>query len=134
MNSSYLIFFDESCPLCRKWMEWVCHKDRKKSFIFSPLEGSTFEKVFKEKSRFYLSLNSIILVENPFSEKPKISIRSKAIRKIAWVLGGKYRLIGLLSLFFLGADWMYQWIASRRSKMTVKGNLGLSLPKDRLLP
>ena len=134
MHSSYIIFFDASCSFCQKCVAWICQVDQKKAFMLAPLNGSTFNQVFRGEGAFYCSLNSILLVETPVPKELKVKIRSKAIRKILWVLGGKYRLVVCVSLLLFGADFLYEWIASRRSKWTFKDPVAASLPEDRFLP
>lgn len=133
MNSPYLIFFDDTCPFCRSWIAWIYERDVQRLFLFAPLKGTTFAQTIKNGD-FYLEQDTILLVEDPFSESPKINIRAQAVRKILWALGRGFRVLAWISFLFPRADRVYHWIASRRNTLGSSQNKILSLPKDRLLP
>jgi predicted DCC family thiol-disulfide oxidoreductase YuxK len=131
MDEQYIIFFDADCAFCRKAVMKIFQADKKESFLFSPLKGATFIEVAKEQRDYLFSLNTLVLVKNPFSERPEIKVRSEAVKEIFWLLGGKYKILAILSSLFF-ADLFYQWIAGNRTK--VHPDKGVALPANRLLP
>ena len=122
-----IIFFDATCPLCCGFIEKIYKSDRRHQFLFAPLLGSTFAKTVKENREALLEQNTLVLAEGE-----KIWVRSKAVYRILWMLGGWMRLASFLCIIFPAADLIYRWIASSRSKGSC--DIKLSIPKELLLP
>lgn len=101
------MFFDKQCSFCNRAVGFILSKDKKKDFLFAPLEGITAQK-------FALSTKSLVLIEN-YTTHPNIIVEGKAVLRILWHLGGLYALIGVLSFLpsFL-FDRVYRWIAQHR--------------------
>ena len=100
----YVIFYDEDCGLCDMCMRFVLKRDLEKRFLFASLTGKTAEKeLFKD----YLALDSLILLEDT-----QIFIRSRAIFRLLWLLGGFYTIFGVL----VSADLMLFWQFIYRKK------------------
>ena len=66
----------------------------------------------------YREADSVILVENYDSKNPRYSLFGKAVFRIGWLLGGRWRLMGWIS--FLPAflyDWAYRLVAHNRRRL-----------------
>lgn len=126
----HLILFDATCSLCQRAANHIICIDVNKCFIFSPLTGKTATSILKEKQQTFLKKNSLVLIEN-YKQKPKISLRSKALFKIYFHIGGIYKLFGLLAFCPLLFDPFYRLVASHRHEFKDKRNF--SLPKDRFI-
>ena len=103
----YLVFFDEPCPLCNRAVRFILKKDHKKRFYFAPLGGKTAEQ--KQVSE----TNCLVLLH----DEKKVT-QGKAVLRICWLLGGKYRFWGWLS--YLPSepfDFIYRFIARFRRRI-----------------
>lgn len=103
--SKRIVFYDTECSFCHKWAMRIAKWDKKEVFYFASIKGSHAQKMlsFTPKSILFL-------------EASKVYIKSKAIFRILWLLGGSKKIIGLL--FFLPGflfDWLYNVIARLRS-------------------
>ena len=106
-NLMYIVFFDEPCPLCNKAVHFILKRDRKDHFYFAPLGGET------AKARDVCEKKSLVLLHDG-----KKVTEGKAVLRICWLLGGKYRLIGWLS--YLPSepfDFIYRFVAKFRHRI-----------------
>ena len=136
-NSSHLVFYDGSCGLCDRIVAFLIKRDKKKCFVFAPLDGITAGKFLQDLAEKYKQGDSLILVENYQSVSFKIYLFSQAAFRIAWLLGGFWKLIGWL--FFLPAflfNWIYYFIARHRHQFFSSRSCEFpqNLSKDRFLP
>lgn len=110
----HLVFYDGACGLCDHIVQFLLKIDKKRNFIFAPLQGKTFINFFKNNSDIYQRTDSLILIEN-YQTKTQIYRYGKGAFRIAWLLGGPWKLIGwihfLPSLLY---DWAYFIIARNR--------------------
>jgi predicted DCC family thiol-disulfide oxidoreductase YuxK len=107
-----IIFFDQHCPLCRRTISYLASQDKKKHFRFAPLDGTTAEKMFLSNLSHLRNLNTVILMEQPSG---KIWLRGRAIFRVLWLLGGKWKFLGwLYSMPFV--DLFYKFIAKHRKR------------------
>ena len=133
MNSKHLVFFDGNCGLCNLAVRHIINIDGKRHFLFSPLDGEVTRAVLKNSYEAMLKANTMILVENYKTSKKQVWIRSRAILRIYWIVGGKWKIPGILS-FLPGClgDFFYRLFALYRYRL----NIALpkdSIPKDRFL-
>ncbi len=104
-----IIFFDQHCPLCRRTISYLSHQDKNKHFRFAPLDGTTAKKMLHSNLR---DLNTVILVEHPGG---KTWIRGRAVFRVLWLLGGKWKFLGwLYTMPFV--DLCYKFIAKHRKR------------------
>jgi predicted DCC family thiol-disulfide oxidoreductase YuxK len=109
----HLLFFDEQCPLCQKAVKRVLKLDRKKQFLFASLSGKTAKhEEIHEK-------NTLVLIENYETTHSRIWRRGKGALRIFWLIGGPWKLLGLLS-YLPGADLIYRWISHHRHNLSRK--------------
>lgn len=124
----HIIFYEGGCPLCNRAVRFLLAHDRKKSFLFAPLGGITA----KQKIPLFTSLDTLVFLENGHT----ILVEGKAVLRLAWHLGGFYRLLGLFSFLPSGIfDFFYRLVAQRRYHLFK--NSKILDPKDfeeRLLP
>jgi predicted DCC family thiol-disulfide oxidoreductase YuxK len=106
---AHLIYFDDQCSFCRRWVKRISRLDRRKLFAFYPLNEA------KEKE--LIAQDTLILVENAKTPQKKIWLRGRAIARIFWLLGGVYRIMGVFSFFPLGLDLIYRFIAHHRHRL-----------------
>jgi predicted DCC family thiol-disulfide oxidoreductase YuxK len=47
MDQQTIVFFDGACGLCNKTVDFVLRHDRKRRFLFAPLQGETFRQIVR---------------------------------------------------------------------------------------
>lgn len=106
-----LILYDGACGLCRASVLFVLKRDKKKRFLFAPLQGVTAKKILP----FPISEDSVVVVEEFDTAAPRLTFSGKGACKILWLLGGLWSLPGLL-YFLPGAllNPVYRFIAGKR--------------------
>ena len=109
INSS-ILFFDGDCGLCQSTVRFLLKRDKRRKLKFSPLQGSTAQKVLDKKWR--VDLSTVV-----FYDKGVVYTQSTAALRALSFLGGVYFLLSCTLLFlplFL-RDRAYQFIAARRA-------------------
>jgi predicted DCC family thiol-disulfide oxidoreductase YuxK len=81
-----IIFFDGPCPLCNRVIHWIMKADTRRLFLFASLQGETARDLPKDR-------DSLILLEERPSGR-RLTFEAKAVLRILWLLGGRYRLLG----------------------------------------
>lgn len=117
-NPNHLVFYDGECGLCDHTVQFILKQDKNKVFAFAPLQGPTAAKFLQHLPEDMKGADSIILIENFRFSRQKTYIRSKAVFRILWLLGGAWLLLGWLS--FLPAflfDWGYRIVAKYRKRL-----------------
>lgn len=132
----HLIFYDGTCGLCDRTVQFLLKIDKHQIFAFAPLQGITAAKFLTTLPENFRQIDSLILVENYRSPDAKIFLQSKAVFRIFWLLDSFWTLIGWLnflpSLFF---DWAYKLIARNRYQLFSRSCLIPSKNnKQRFLP
>ena len=131
----HLIFFDAECSLCQKMVQNLLQIDKTALFSFAPLNGATAQKEFTGKYAPLKDKDSIVLLENFRTPEKRFWIRSRAIFRIFWLLGGKWRLIGWFYQFPFGTDLVYMMVARHRHLATGKPSKVIPFEHaDRFLP
>lgn len=128
--SNHLILFDDQCALCWRCVNIAIQLDKSGLLLFAPLKGVTA----KERLPFDLfEKNSFVLIENFKGGHSIIRIYGKALFRIFWLLGGFWKVVGLLH-FLPGwlIDPLYRFIASRRGRCR-KGEVPMIHP-EKFLP
>jgi predicted DCC family thiol-disulfide oxidoreductase YuxK len=133
----HLVFYDGNCGLCDYLVQFIIGQDKQKQFVFAPLFGETASQYLNNLSLDLRYEDSLILIENYQSPNRQYYLLSKAAFKIAWQLGGYWKIPG--ALFFLPAflfDWLYRLVALYRHHFISNKtcNLPLEDQKSRFLP
>jgi predicted DCC family thiol-disulfide oxidoreductase YuxK len=131
-----IIFFDNDCGLCSWSVRFLLKRDKKNLFFFAPLNGKTAAQVLSEWRLAHPTVDSLVLVETENGKR--ISFYSRAIARIAWLLGWPWSFFGVLSLLpgwmLAPTDWAYRVIASHRKQFCSLEKAAFSSDPDRLLP
>ena len=122
-----LLFYDGECGLCDRIVQSVLLHDKHKRYMFAPLQGVTAADMLKKLPKEYRGLDSLVLIENYKSPQRQYYVMGKGALRIAWNLGGFWRLIGWMSFLppFL-YDWAYRLVARNRER--IFGKLFCVLP------
>lgn len=130
-----VLFYDGECWLCNWAVRFVLQHERQPRFLFASLTGKTAQARLKEQ---YREANSLVLLDCEAPPEKRVQIRSRAVFRLCWLMGGVWRVPGLLQ--FLPAflfDWAYNLIANNRYAIWGKAeNCDLPPPelRERLLP
>ena len=105
-----VILFDGYCNLCNSQVNSILRFDSKKFFYFSNLDSLFSKKVIKENKVESLEGKTIILYHNN-----KIIIKSNAAIKIAYLLGGFFKIFIIFKILpnFI-RDGIYDVISRNR--------------------
>lgn len=105
-GSNPIIFFDGVCGLCNRFVDFVIRRDKKKKFMFAPLQGTTANEYNISLEKY----NSVVLWQND-----KILIKSSAAIAILAQLPGLLRLTKVLLIIpKMIRDWFYDLVAHKR--------------------
>jgi predicted DCC family thiol-disulfide oxidoreductase YuxK len=83
------IFYDGNCGLCHRVVRFVLAEDRIGRFVFSPLQGETFQRTVREVVRGGLPDSFVV-----FDQFGRLLLRSDAVIYITTRLGGLWRVLG----------------------------------------
>ena len=108
-----ILFFDGECNLCNSTVDFVIHRDRKRSFRYAALGSPSADRLLPEDLPEKHNLESFILLQDG-----KSYVRSEASLRVARWLPFPWKLCSLFLLVpsFL-RDPVYRFIARRRYEM-----------------
>ena len=116
-SSKYYVFYDGDCGLCNYWVQWILKNDHRKQFLFSALQSEFGQKFLKERNLENQQLNTLYL----WKLKAFYETKSRAVFKIAKILGGKYAVFGYLNLLPRPVtDFCYDRVAANRKGFSVQ--------------
>ena len=110
MADSSIVLFDGVCNLCNSSVQFIIKRDKKKKFLFAPLQGKKGQEIFLKHSLPAGELNSFILAEGD-----KIYTKSTGALRMLKKLGGPWSL--LYAFIIVPAfirDGIYNWVAQNR--------------------
>src|SRR5262245_23272129 len=119
-----IVFYDGSCPLCNWIVRFLIKADTKDLFLFAPLQGETAKKRLNNPS-----LQHVVLLEGD-----RQYYASKAVLRLFWLLGGRYRLIGwayILPAFL--TDPLYYLVAKNRNRL-FPNKKSVKIDSSKILP
>ena len=99
----HLVFYDGSCGLCDRVVNFILWADKEEQFAFAPLQGVTAKKLVPEYTN---QLDTLVLIEDYQSTDRKTYTLSKAAFRILWLLGGWWTFIGWKNFL---PSWMFDW-------------------------
>ncbi len=114
------ILYDGYCNFCARVVRSILRHDRKKRFLFSPLQSSFGATVQgRLKARYGAVPDSIVLLHNN-----KVYVRTDAVLRIAAIIGGPWYLLSPLwllprklrnALYDIVARKRYRWFGQREA-------------------
>jgi predicted DCC family thiol-disulfide oxidoreductase YuxK len=133
-TADHILFFDHECPFCVRSIRQIIQQDPEHKFAFAPLRGETAKEVLSGPQSPLKKANSLVVVENWRSTDRKFWIKSRAMLRVYWLLGGQWKLFGCFSLFpkFLG-DFIYDQVSAHRHQFRLRPDQEIG-PEERFLP
>lgn len=116
-KNKHIVFFDGDCGVCNFWVQWILERDKKDQFMFASLQSDFGQKFLSERGLETQQFNTLYL----WKPHQYYLIKSKAVLKIANLLGGIYNLsiIGKLIPTFI-SDKIYNKISENRMKLSAQ--------------
>ncbi|PKF74185.1 thiol-disulfide oxidoreductase DCC family protein [Chryseobacterium sp. PMSZPI] len=113
-ENKHIVFFDGDCGVCNFWVQWILERDKKDQFMFASLQSEFGQQFLSERGLETKEFNTIYL----WKPTQYYLIKSRAILKIANLLGGIYQLsiIGKIVPVAL-SDSIYNLISKNRMKL-----------------
>ncbi|MDR6921744.1 MULTISPECIES: thiol-disulfide oxidoreductase DCC family protein [Chryseobacterium] len=113
-EDKHIVFFDGDCGVCNFWVQWILERDRKDQFMFASLQSDFGQKFLSERGLKTKVFNTLYL----WKPKQYYLIKSRAVLKIANILGGIYKLSAIGKIFpaFL-SDKAYDLVSRNRMKL-----------------
>lgn len=134
MTGQHLLFYDGECGLCDHTVRLVLQMDKEGKFLFSPLQGQAAKRLLPDELLLENGSDTLVVVED-WQGNPKIHTEGSGALRLAWLLGGVWRLIGWLYFFHFGlANPLYRLVARNRHRLFGKETcINPNLYQDRFL-
>ncbi|MEY8759916.1 thiol-disulfide oxidoreductase DCC family protein [Chryseobacterium tongliaoense] len=114
-EDKYVVFFDGDCGVCNFWVQWILERDKKDKFMFASLQSGFGQNFLSERGLENKQFNTLYLWKpgRYYLEK------SRAVLKIADILGGTYKVLSLLGklMFPAVSDKVYDLVSRNRMKL-----------------
>jgi len=113
-KNKHIVFFDGDCGVCNFWVQWILEKDKNDQFMFASLQSDFGQQFLSERGLETKEFNTMYL----WKPQHYYFIKSRAVLKIADLLGGIYKLsfVGKIFPSFL-SDKVYDLISRNRMKL-----------------
>jgi predicted DCC family thiol-disulfide oxidoreductase YuxK len=109
-----IILYDGECALCNHYVQWVLKYDHRAQFCFSPLQGKFAEEA-QTRHPLIAQISSIVVLDIDLNGTEQIWLRSAAVLRIIYYLGGYWRLLLVFQLIpVIIRDRIYDFIARYR--------------------
>ncbi|MEP7266491.1 MAG: DCC1-like thiol-disulfide oxidoreductase family protein [Saprospiraceae bacterium] len=107
-----IIYFDGTCVLCNWFFKWLVQHDKKKLFQFDTLQSIAGQELV-DRLKMEVVEETVVLRHNK-----ETYTYSTAVLKIFKMMGGWYKLMGILGLLFpkFLRDGVYLFISKNRYK------------------
>lgn len=114
-DNKYIVFFDGDCGVCNFWVQWILERDKKDRFLFASLQSEAGQRFLTKEKLSTTQFNTLYLLQ----PDTKYLIKSRAVLKIATLLGGAYSLLGLGRIMprFV-SDYLYDKVSENRMKIS----------------
>ncbi|RKT01230.1 thiol-disulfide oxidoreductase DCC family protein [Chryseobacterium defluvii] len=111
-ENKYIVFFDGECGVCNFWVQWILERDKKDNFLFASLQSDFGQKFLSERGLERKQFKTLYL----WKPHQYYLIKSKAVLKIANILGGRYKLLSFFGklMFPAVSDRIYDMVARNR--------------------
>lgn len=134
-----VVFFDGVCGLCNRFVDFVLSRDRRGAIRFAPLQGETARQVLSSEFRVPSAKTPFFDTIVWLDSSSRQFVRSAAVVRVLWQLGGVWSLIGWL-LWLIPRplrDVGYRLVAANRYRLFGKKEtcrLPSPAERERFLP
>ena len=119
-----IVFFDDSCLLCNRTLQWILRNEKTHTLYFAPLSGLHAKGLIE---RFFTVPDSIIVSKNN-----ELFVKSLAIIQVLKEMGGIWKLVSICLrcipnyirdiVYDFIAKNRYQWFGTVEECLLMKGN------------
>ncbi|RZJ46362.1 MAG: DUF393 domain-containing protein, partial [Flavobacterium sp.] len=114
-SDKHIVFFDGECGVCNFWVQWILERDKNDQFMYASLQSEFGQKFLSERGLKTKQFNTLYL----WKPKNYYLTKSKAVLKIANLLGGIYKFSAIGKIFpSFFRDKIYDKISENRMKMS----------------
>ena len=125
-----LLLYDGACGLCAASVQFVLRHERRRDLRFAPLDSGTGAAV-RARHPELAGVDSMIWVDRPGAPDEAVTVRSSAALRVAWYLGGLWRLTAAGRLVPRPLrDGLYDLVARHRHRLAGGGDRCLMPPPD----
>lgn len=112
-----LIVYDGVCGLCNGFIKFVIQNDKKRAFVFTPLQSDVGKQVLAKHGFDASSLNTVYLVRDLGGNESVLS-KSQAAFFVMQTLGGVFQIVAMGRLLgpWIG-NALYDLVATNRYKV-----------------
>lgn len=115
---SHLVFYDGQCGFCDQVVQVLLKADKRRIFLFAPLQGKTAAMMLKDLPDEMKGVDSLVLIEDYQLPSQRYYVLGKGALRIAWLLGGWGSLLGWISFLPAGLyNWGYRLVAKNRHRL-----------------
>ncbi|WP_027387849.1 thiol-disulfide oxidoreductase DCC family protein [Chryseobacterium gregarium] len=126
-QNKHIVFFDGDCGVCNFWVQWILERDKQDQFLFASLQSDFGQKFLSERNLDTKVFNTLYL----WKPNEYYLEKSRAVLKIANVLGGIYKLSGIAKIIPKSlSDTVYDTVSKNRMKLANQ-KCYLSTPQER---
>lgn len=105
-----VILYDGLCNFCNAVVNFIAKRDRKKEFLFAPLQSKDARALLREHNEAFVSLKTVYLIEDGNVYK-----RSAAVLRMFGRLPYPWRIFSALRILPTAfTDFFYKLIAKHR--------------------
>jgi predicted DCC family thiol-disulfide oxidoreductase YuxK len=113
MNTSgvqTIVFFDGVCKFCNGVVNFLLDHDKLERLVFATLQGAAYQEFQKSHTTLPADISSIVVVS-----AGNVYVRSAAALRVAWLLGGIWRVFVVFWIVPSGVrDAVYDIVARNR--------------------
>jgi predicted DCC family thiol-disulfide oxidoreductase YuxK len=102
------LFYDTSCPACKRVVKRVKGLKNKKLFMISSLDGKKSKLVFQGNYSFIRNKKSKMVI----LEGKRVWSKGNALLRPYWLMGGAWKIIGMFSFIpsFILKPFIFLWV------------------------
>lgn len=113
-EEKHIVFYDGECGFCNFWVQWILERDKNDEFMFASLQSDFGQRFLKERGLDTNELSTLYL----WKPHQYYLVKSKAVLKIANLLGGIFKISSVANLFpRIITDSIYDKISKNRMKL-----------------
>jgi len=118
VQHKHIVFFDGECGVCNFWVQWILEKDKNDEFMFASLQSEFGQRFLTQRGLETQQFNTLYL----WKPQQYYLIKSKAVLKIASILGGFYKFLSFLGKIFptFFSNTIYDLISKNRMKISAQ--------------
>jgi predicted DCC family thiol-disulfide oxidoreductase YuxK len=129
-----ILFDDEECAFCRRWVRWLAARDGRGRLHFAPLGGETFRRLFPNGVPDTPAGSVVVRTADG-----RVLMRSAAVLHVLATLGGAWRVLAWIGALVPRPlrDGVYTLVARNRHRLAGRAGACPTIPpaaRGRFLP